>query len=668
MLTLARNAHASGLADCNTNGIPDAAEIVAGSASDFNSNGVPDECDTVIHQQFEGPDRPQFSGGQPPDPSVAVGPDRLVVVVTNEITIYDRDGQPLALSLLDDRGDPGFFEGVGTVNLVFDPMAVYDHFSDRFVLIASESTPDASSAWLVLAVSRTAAPSDLTDASWLKYRMPAPLVNGSQAWVNFPMLGMDERGIYIAGNLLKGISTYTHSALIRVIPRPALLFGFESLDEGIHYHDFVVQDGYTIIPSRTYGDAPVEYLVQLDCQPIVPCVTDRAILYAVDIPESGPPTLSQTEIVLPETIHGPPYGAPDNYAPDGNDDTGVYASDASFLSAVWREGRLYTAHSIFPGALDQSTRIIRWHEIETDDWTSGPAALSVQSGDLDLGSTELGNPIFAYLPSIAVNRCGHMGMVLARSSVEEHPGVYVTAAKRQAQGHWLLPDPVPVVTGSVPTAALKWGDYFLVTLDPADDATFWAIGEVAAPLPVRYTIWISAFSPADAGDGPGVVLDACNDCNGNGVEDTLEIGLPGADCNGNGILDECEIADRRGDCNTNGLIDSCEIAAGVTADCNGNGVPDECDLLADYWPAADCNGNGLMDACEALIPGDYNHDFVVSLADYVDLAACLTGPGIAPAAQPGGCELQCLAAFDTDADGDVDLDDFRGFQQSLDGG
>lgn len=658
---------ASSAADCNSNGIPDAAEVLAGSAADFNSNGRPDECDTLIHQRFEGPDRAPTGGAQPPDPSIAVGPNHLVVVVTNEITVYDRDGNAIISNLLDDRGDPGFFEEVGATRLVFDPIAIYDQYSGRFVLVASESRFEFETvSWLNLAISRTSDPTDLTSAGWMKFRMPAPFVEGSPAWVNFPMLGMDERGIYITGNLIKGPTVYTHTAMIRVISRPMLLSGFESFREGIHYHDFVMPGAYTIIPARSYGDAPIEYLVQLDCQASAPCVTDRAILYSLLTPPTGRPSLAHAEIILPETVHGPGYGAADGYAPDGDDATGIYASDASFWNAMWRNGRLYTAHSIFPSALDQSTRIIRWYEIETAGWISGPVALAVQSGDLNLGVTLLGNPIFAYLPSIAVNQCGHMGMVLARSSIEEYPGVYVTAARREAIGGWRLPDPVPVVTGWMPTLDLKWGDYFLATLDPVDNATFWSIGEVAAPIPIRHTTWISSFSPAGDDLDANGVLDDCQDCNANGINDQLEMGS-NTDCNENYILDECEIADRRGDCNTNGLIDSCEIAAGITADCNGNGVPDECDLRADYWPAADCNGNGLMDACEALIPGDYNHDFVVNLADYENLAVCLTGPGVAPAAQPSGCESQCLAAFDTDADGDVDLDDFRTFQRVFGG-
>lgn len=71
-------------------------------------------------------------------------------------------------------------------------------------------------------------------------------------------------------------------------------------------------------------------------------------------------------------------------------------------------------------------------------------------------------------------------------------------------------------------------------------------------------------------------------------------------------------------------------------------------LRGGFWPAAtgapvrpgDCDGNGL-----------------VTLADFSNYSACLTGPG---QLFPAGC-----GCHDLDADGDVDLLDFAAFQSSL---
>ncbi|MCP4248610.1 MAG: hypothetical protein GY778_16305, partial [bacterium] len=75
----------------------------------------------------------------------------------------------------------------------------------------------------------------------------------------------------------------------------------------------------------------------------------------------------------------------------------------------------------------------------------------------------------------------------------------------------------------------------------------------------------------------------------------------------------------------NGLV-TC-YSGGVGADCNTNGAPD--------W-----------------------QDF----GDYPAFADCMAGPDAAPSPTVAACVDACLNAFDTDDDGDVDLDDFSEFQ------
>ncbi len=62
-------------------------------------------------------------------------------------------------------------------------------------------------------------------------------------------------------------------------------------------------------------------------------------------------------------------------------------------------------------------------------------------------------------------------------------------------------------------------------------------------------------------------------------------------------------------------------------------------------------------------PGDFDGDGLVAFGDLVGLADCLAGPDAAP--QPGRavCLDNCLDAFDTNADADVDLADVVGLQK-----
>lgn len=105
------------------------------------------------------------------------------------------------------------------------------------------------------------------------------------------------------------------------------------------------------------------------------------------------------------------------------------------------------------------------------------------------------------------------------------------------------------------------------------------------------------------------------DCNGNGVDDVLDIAGPtSVDVNSNGIPDECE------DCNNNSILDPADIAGGsldinmngipdeCESDCNGNGVPDNFEI--EFGPSADANGNYILDVCEPDCDGNGKADFI----------------------------------------------------------
>ncbi len=151
------------------------------------------------------------------------------------------------------------------------------------------------------------------------------------------------------------------------------------------------------------------------------------------------------------------------------------------------------------------------------------------------------------------------------------------------------------------------------------------------------------------------------DCNGNGVRDLCELGMGGAwDCNGNLVPDACEIAaDPSLDCNNDGVLDSC---LGALADCDGDGVNDQCQLIPgsedcngnglfdwceiNYDPTLDCNGNGVLDACDiAADPSlDCDGDGVIDacLSSFVDC----DGDGI-----PDACAIAAGLVEDCDGNG-----------------
>lgn len=96
------------------------------------------------------------------------------------------------------------------------------------------------------------------------------------------------------------------------------------------------------------------------------------------------------------------------------------------------------------------------------------------------------------------------------------------------------------------------------------------------------------------------ICGACSaDCDGDGTPDACEVDAWGYDEQHrrrnipDGIPDDCQPA---ADCNGNGIDDALDIAVQRSIDCNRNGIPDECERAAD--PTLDLDRNGVLDACE----------------------------------------------------------------------
>ena len=90
------------------------------------------------------------------------------------------------------------------------------------------------------------------------------------------------------------------------------------------------------------------------------------------------------------------------------------------------------------------------------------------------------------------------------------------------------------------------------------------------------------------------------DCNGNGVEDWMDIAMgTSKDCNTNGIPDSCDISSGAIDDNGDGRLDTCQRAKG-DLDLNGDVDTGDVSIVLLYYgevnsPFGDFDGNGIVD-------------------------------------------------------------------------
>ena len=82
------------------------------------------------------------------------------------------------------------------------------------------------------------------------------------------------------------------------------------------------------------------------------------------------------------------------------------------------------------------------------------------------------------------------------------------------------------------------------------------------------------------------------------------------------------------------------------ADSDGDGVGDVCDMCPGYFECGPC--------ADGAVRGDSDADGDVDLDDFLGIESCLVDPG-------GGIGIGC-ACFDFDNDEDIDFEDYAAFQ------
>jgi hypothetical protein len=428
----------------------------AGAPNALEVGQVLDEPRTITEMMF-----PTISatGWVPPDPTLAVSPTHVLVTVNQDIAWYTRAGAQQFRSNLGSPGNPGFFEPLGAQNFVFDPKVIYDHYAQRFVVLALE-VYNSTEAWITFAVSDDSDP----NGTWYKYRTDAVLDIGTNTvWWDFPGIGYDQNAYYVTGNLFSLPSGGSYGgAGIRIFNKAPLLTGGTAT-----YSTLRIAGAYTVMPALHFGNPSVPYFVD-------PTSSTNVRVYAVTNPLTSP-TIATTNVTVPSTT-----GAIEAPTRNGNP-----LSNADITMPYWRNGRL----SMIQNASVSGRNVARWHEFNTNNWPTSGSVTRVQSGDVDAGLD-----YHTLFPAIASNANGDLGVVIGRTSASERVGVAV-AGRRAADPVGRMGYPVIVKAGDRDGGG-RWGDYQAVAVDPVDDTTFWVIGEYL-PSGSGWQNWVTSFRVSD---------------------------------------------------------------------------------------------------------------------------------------------------------------------------
>ncbi len=413
---------------------------------------------------------------RPPDPIAAAGPSNLVAMVNSEIGIFAKDGTQIAASPLGtffDSVDRDFFGP-------FDPWVVYDRYSDRYIVLAEE-TDQVDETYVLIGISTSNNPNDLNLASaggdWYVYSISTSFdFGGGSAWLDYPKIAADADSLYVTGNyfLYAGGGGFEGVLISRLDKTPML-----SGTLGTRTNIVAPSGAFTLQPAQSIGRPASDPQLfvdnfsnfgtgitvwELDDSNVLTQVANVGAAWswsAVDAPQPG------TSFTL------------DNLSP-------------RLMNAVWRNNSLWTTHTVDVGGENR----VRWYEVDT---TGGSYSL-VQQGDIDPGAG-----IHTFMPAIAVDGAGNMGITYTQSSTSQYATMMVTGRRAGDAPGTTFPG-MAVRTSSTFYVDYRWGDYAGISVDPSDDSTFWAFHEYVVDN-FTWGTWWGSFQFASVA-GPGIKVIA----------------------------------------------------------------------------------------------------------------------------------------------------------------
>lgn len=423
---------------------------------------------------------------EPPDQGLAVNNGEVVEIVNNALQIFKSTGAAITNPI----NNATFFGLDATFNLS-DPHVVFDPPTQRWFI--EELIFSNSFNGFAVAVSKTADPA----GSYFVYRIDdrGATIPGCQpsCLPDYPQVGIDANGFYIAADLFNNSSGNFINAGIYALPKAALVKGASLSYAYFVDSDFVVQPAIAA-PGQAFASAAngTEYLMAarniFDGSSNVRVLaitntnslktTPALKLHALDLRGElyrGTVAATQPNVVGP---YGKSQGATSAPKLDGG-------YDAFGGGVKYANGQLYTA--LTSGSKDSSglaRNVIAYFVVKPSVGATGTLSGAIASQGYVIPPTGYS---IAY-PGLAINKSGIgvLGMSIVNSNAKAIGGYPSTAAiefvNGKSLGNLLITGAGATsddgFTGYSGSSAVtgRWGDYASATVDPVT-GYFWTANE-----------------------------------------------------------------------------------------------------------------------------------------------------------------------------------------------
>ena len=379
-----------------------------------------------------------------------------------------------------------------------DPIVLYDQLADRWLLSQFTTTGGASGYHECVAISQT---SDATGA----YYVYDFLVGGSARFQDYPHIGVWPDGYYMSTHEFNpssyvgsGVFAFERDKMLQGLPAQMVYFDLALVDSNFFGH----------LPSDLDGAAPPpagapNYFAEVDDSSEIGTV-DAMRIWKFHVDWTTPLNSTygangQPNFVLPVANFSRPNcivrTAGPNCVPQP---ASPYILDTIGDRLMYRlayrnfndHESLVATHTVVSNGATQQVAP-RWYEVR--DLSTTPTIF--QQGTLPSGGT--GDLLFRWMGSIAMDHVGNMALGYSTSSQADFPSIAYSGRLATdplgtfGQGETQMwagggsQDPFLYVGVGIG----RWGDYTHVSVDPADDCTFWYTNEYY-PAPVDpFTTW-----------------------------------------------------------------------------------------------------------------------------------------------------------------------------------
>jgi len=428
----------------------------------------------------------------PPDDMGAVGPTQYIIDLNGRIRSFSKSTGTADLVLNVDTDV--FFASVLSPNhgtFTTDPRIRYDRFTGRWFLTMIDvpagtgTIPDR----VMIAVSNSGTITNSTVWTFFYFQQDQVSPTGDTGWfADYPTLGVDYNALYIGVNIFKSTG-YFYGTTAFVVRKSSILGSGPIVVTA--FRDLVQNQGTDQIPNYTSGPytpqgvdnfdstATVGYFIGVD-------INFYGLLQIRRVSNpGGTPTMSGN-ITLSVPLTSDPL--PVNHLGNTGGIVGrVDGIDERLMSAVIRNGNLWTAHAIYVNASGSTSGAnrdaARWYQIS--NLSTSPSL--VQSGTVyDPTTPNDTNQLNYWIPAINVSGQGHVAMGFSAAGTNARLntatiGRLATDPSGTMSGTPVLftnsttsynPSLDPATFGSK-----RWGDYSNTSVDPNDDMTMWTTSQ-----------------------------------------------------------------------------------------------------------------------------------------------------------------------------------------------